>query len=777
MSHNHVPSKHVRPIPHERRGASLHGRVEAFDATPEVQLREYWRVIFKYRVLIFSTALLCVLFGLLFVFTTTPRYSASARVRISTYEPVLTGAGAEDALKQKSNDSRYIETQIQEIRSLSLADTVLSDEEIRSAIANQNRPGFFASLFGASRNSSQQLDEVGGYSHPISLIQAYLQGITVRPIRKTSLVVISATSTNPAIAAKMANAHSQSYINWVRTVRVKQQARGLQFLRDQSDELKLRVSDLEHELADYAEANSIVALNKDENITVQRMAQLNELLTESTADRIEIQKEYDEAKLALREDAAAYDDVGIQNMKSRLARLEGEYSEMAAKFKPTYPKMKQLQSQIAGLKIAIREQRRQILRGMRAKTLAAVEEEAQLKEELEQQKSRAFELSKRQVQYNVLSRELGSSRELLTNIERQSKETSLAVESKSSNVSIVDLAVTPSMASYPRKKLTLFITGLFGLALGTGLAFLLSYLDNTLRTPEDLERVVRLPCLGVVPAFELEDANEEVEPKRLDERIEKSVSEPGNELPLVPVEQQNPLVFVSEPKGLAAEAYRTIRTGLLLSQAGEPPRTILVTSSQSSEGKTTMTLNLAASLSSAGGRVVLLDADLRRPRVQKALGLQENLPGLVDVITGTRTIDEVLVSTEVQRVSVIPSGPIPPNPAELLGSFDMAKLIDNLAAHFDYVLIDSPPVLPVTDAVILSRYVDGVVLVVKGGMTPQRVVLDARNRLEGVGATMLGVVLNDVDVTGGDYYYYNRYYYSYEQYQSDGDATRRNSRG
>lgn len=775
MTNRLLPSSTIRPLPeHPRVNAGSFSSNEYRENT-EVQLREYWRVLFKYRMLIISSALFWLFIGLLFVFTTTPQYSASARIRISTYEPVLMGANSEDDLKQQSNDARYLETQIQEIRSLSLADSVLSDERIYSAITAQLKPGFIASMFGTRSEDWQPVDEVGGYMHPIHYIQTYLNGIVVRPIRKTSLVMIEATTDSPRIAALMANRHAEAYINWVRTVRVKQQARGLQFLRDQSQELKLRVSDLEHELADYAEANSIVALNKDENITVQRMAQLSELLTQATADRIEIQKDYEEAKTALAHDTAAgYDDIGIHNMKSELAKLEGQYAELAAKFKPGYPKMKQLRSQISGLQVAIREQRRQVLRGLRAKSLAAVEEEKQLSEELEQQKSKAFELSKRQVHYNVLQRELASSRELLSNIERQIKETSLAVESKSSNVSVVDLAVIPTSASYPRKKLTLLLVLLGGIASGIGLAFLLNYLDNTLRTPEDLERVVRLPCLGVVPAFELEaigTATDLDTPGKLESKVEK-ITTTSTTAP-VPLTEPSPVVFISEPKSLAAEAYRTIRTGLLLSQAGEPPRTILVTSSQSSEGKTTMTLNLAASLSSAGGRVVLIDADLRRPRVDKALGLTPGLPGVVDVITGTRTIEEVLITSSLKRVSLIPSGPIPPNPAELLGSIDMASLIDSLADHFDYVLIDSPPVLPVTDAVILSRYVDGVVLVVKGGMTPQRVVVDARNRLESVGASILGVVLNDVDVTGGDYYYYNRYYYSYDQYSAEGGGSYR----
>jgi capsular exopolysaccharide synthesis family protein len=601
---------------------------------------------------------------------------------------------------------------------------------------------------------------VSTYQASVEDIRSYLGSIDVRPIRRTSLVVIQATSDDPTIAALIASRHSVAYQDWVRTSRMSQQARGLKFLRGQADELREKVVDLEREIADYAEANSIIAVNKDENITAQKLALVSRQLTEATARRIEAENLYKESLNSLEKASAGFDDVSTQTMRSELAKLDAEYGQLSAKFTESYPRVAQLKSQIAELRRSIEGQRRQIVAGMKAKAVAAAEEEKSLNEELEQQKSRAFELSKKQVQYNVLNRELTTSRDLLENVLKQIKETSLAVESNSSNVSIVDAPTVPPFPSHPRKKLILVLGILLGLGGGIGLAFLLNYLDNTIRTPEDVAATLQLPALGVVPSF---DSIPAAPPGST------VGAEPG-EVALRGAEWDLPIIFLKAPKSLAAEAYRTIRTGILLSQAGEPPRTILVTSAQTSEGKTTSSVNLAVSLSSSGARVALIDADLRRPAIGREFNVAIGTPGLVDILTGQRSVQEVGLTHLVQGITLIPSGPIPPNPAELLGSLQMAALIDQLAGQFDYVIIDSPPILPVTDSVILSRYVDGVVLVLKGASTPRRVANDARRRLQSVGARVLGVVLNNVDVTSGDYYYYNRYYTSYYRDETEGRA-------
>ncbi len=759
MPNSLLPSNVVRPLPDR----SPHPYSE-YDQNNEwidgEQLREYWQIIFKHRTLIAACLLVFLAGGLLYCFTATPLYTAEAKIRIGSYDPVLVG-DIEEMLQQKSKEQLYLDTQIQEIESLSVADRVLSDKKILSALQAQERKGFLAGLFAGRQADSG--DAKGVYAHSVRHIKAYLDRVSVKPIRRTSLVTIEATSEQASLAAYTANKHAEEYIRWVRDVRIGQQSRGLKFLQQQASELRTKLSDLEREIADYAEEHSIVALNKDENIIVQKMARLNELLTEATAKRIEAENDHKKAADSLAERNTAFDDQSVQTMQTELARLEAQYGELSAKFTDSYPKMQQLRSQIEGLKGAIAGHRESIIKGLAVKAAAAKEEENRISEELEQQKSRAFELSKKQVQYNILNREADSTRELLQNVLRQMKETSLSVESNASNVSIVDHAVLPLAPSFPRKKLVMLLCAIVGGGIGLGLAFLLHHLDNSLHSPEQLSGSLHLPALGVVPTFE-----EAGDPPA------HQTPETGNRELVVCKEAAEPIVFLRNPKALSSEAYRTIRTAILLSQAGQPPRSILITSAQAGEGKTSLSTNLAVSLASSGGRVVLVDADLRRPSVWKYFNKQRVQSGLVEILTGQARLDDVCLQDPGRNISILLSGRIPPNPAELLGSPHMHALLQELSCRFDYVIIDSPPVLPVTDSVILSRFVDGVVLVVKGGDTPAQVALDAKTRLRDVGAKLLGAVLNNVDLSGNDYHYYNKYYYSY--YAKDSEAKHKGRR-
>ncbi|MCB0329192.1 MAG: polysaccharide biosynthesis tyrosine autokinase [Bdellovibrionales bacterium] len=755
----------------------------------ESSLYDYWLVVYKYRILIVASTIAATLLATLYAFLVTPLYTATSKIRIGTYEPILAATSVEGIYQEQTKEANYLGTQIEQITSFTVGDRVLRDDNIRQALDAPQSESFWGMLFGGEQQSSipeVRTDEGLVYEHDVGLIKGYLGMVGVSPVRRTSLVEISATSPSASLSSRIANVHAREYREWLRESHVQQRSDTLQFLREQADELRQKVSSLERELADYAEKHSIVAVNKDENITAQRMSQLSTLLTEVTAKRIEAENVFEKAKDLNTENSAGYDDSTALQMRSELGKLQAEYGMLIEKFTPEYPKVKQLKAQMDRLEQGVREQREQIISGLRSKAIALQLEEDRLRDELEQQKSKTFELAKKQVQYNVLLRELESSRELLQNVLRQSKESALAIEGNPSNVSIVDYAVVPRVPSYPKKSLLLMAGFCIGIGLGIGIAFLLNHLDNTIRSPELLTQVTGLPNLGLVPSFESEQLalGAPVPSSKKPHGGDPKVGGDGDNLPslsegaLSPLQGgvPHPITFLAAPKSLASEAYRTIRTGILLSQAGEPPRSILVTSSHSSEGKTTSAMNLAASLSSSGGRVVVIDCDLRRPSLMRYFDLEPGLPGLVEVITGSRELDSVKIDNLIKRITIIPAGSIPPNPAELIGSLEMKRILEQLREQYDFVIIDSPPILPVTDSVVLSRYVDGAVLVVKGGATPRRLVRDAVGRLKAVGTRVLGTILNDVDFQGADYHYYNRYYTSYYKRDEEEAAARKKSR-
>ena len=348
------------------------------------------------------------------------------------------------------------------------------------------------------------------------------------------------------------------------------------------------------------------------------------------------------------------------------------------------------------------------------------------------------------------------------------KEMGVAAELRSSNVSVVDKGEIPQSPSKPQKGLAIFLSSLVGLLGGVGVAFFLEYLDNTIKTPEEVQRHLGLPSLGVVPDFATIAHTTRREAKTLEAPEQEQVEEGKVPTPsrALTSPTRTELVLSHHPLSLIAEAYRTLRTALFLSRAGEAPRTLLFTSAAEGEGKTLTTINTAVIFAQMGLRAVIIDADLRRPRCHKVLSVR-NWAGLTEVLTGQREVQEVLKPTATENLFLLPSGAVPPNPAELVGSRKMQELMSNLLQQFDCVIVDTPPVLPVSDALLITRLVEGVVLVVNGQKTPRHLVKEARSRLLYARAKILGVVLNRVDMVKGEYAYYYGHYSSYYRRNSE----------
>jgi capsular exopolysaccharide synthesis family protein len=352
---------------------------------------------------------------------------------------------------------------------------------------------------------------------------------------------------------------------------------------------------------------------------------------------------------------------------------------------------------------------------------------------------RAMTMKEKAIQYNILKREADTNKELYKGLLQRMKEAGVSAGITASNIQILDRAESPTKPYKPNMRLNLLLATMIGLFFGVGMAFFFEYLDNTVKTPEDVEQLIRLPSFGMVPAISHERRN----------RLERGDS--------YPVE----LVAFGAPKSILAEAYRNIRTSILLSFSEKPPKKIAISSPNPAEGKTTTVINTAIALSQTGARVIIIDTDMRKPRIHQVFE-KENGTGLSSFLSGNADLEAIIMKTEIPNLYYIPSGPIPPNPSELLGSNLFKIMMGSLGEQFDHMILDTPPLLGFADSVIVSTTVDGVILVVSGGKTPRQTLQRAKAVLLQVNAKILGVVINRVDIQRGEYgYYYYRYHYYY----------------
>jgi capsular exopolysaccharide synthesis family protein len=435
----------------------------------------------------------------------------------------------------------------------------------------------------------------------------------------------------------------------------------------------------------------------------------------------------------------------IMDLKQAYIQLEAQYMKLSETFKPEYPEMVRLKSQMETIQRRLESEISKVTAGIQNDYESSLRRESLLRQAFEQQKGRAMEMKEKAIQYNILKREADTNRDLYKGLLQRMKEAGVSAGIIASNIQIVDQAELPRAPYKPNKKLNLLLAAVVGLFLGIGLAFFFEYLDNTVKTPEDVEQLIRLPSFGMVP--EISNGRRR--------RLEKGAS--------FPVE----LITFGHPKSMLSEAYRNIRTSILLSFSEKPPKKIAISSPNPGEGKTTTVINTAIALSQTGAKVVIIDSDMRKPRVHKIFDVEkENGMGLSSFLSGHAELEALIKKTEIPNLFYIPSGPIPPNPSELVGSVLFKSMMKSLGERFDHIVLDSPPVLGFADSIILSSFVDGVILVALGGRTSREALQRAKEALYQVNAKILGVVINRVNIQRSDY---GTYYYRYHSYYGEGE--------
>jgi capsular exopolysaccharide synthesis family protein len=767
----------------------------------ELNLGEYIGLVRRHWKLIAVLCMLSMGAGVLHYSITPKAFLATATLQIERrgLSPVL---GNSNPWLENYWNLEFYPTQYELLKSRGLAERVVKHLDL------MNDPAFNpgAASVEAARNSAP--DTGKGEAAPTAaedeavlgqLAERLRGGLAVEPVRNTQLVLISYRSDKPDFAAKAANGFAEAFIDMGVESRFSNAGKASSFLGSQIEALKQEIDDKEKKLQAFSRRRDIVTLDPSANVTLQRLEALNASYIESKRARIQKESEYREILTAPRETVADTLSEGVvSNLRADQLRLERDYETKLKTYKPDWPAMVELKTQIEKgqqhLDGVIEEMVTTAQKGANASYLTALRQEQSLASELEKLKGEAMDQSSDAVEYTNLQTEIKTRRGLLDELLRSQSETEVTArlqDTRDSNVHIIDHALMPGGPFYPslRKDAT---TGLLiGLLLSAALILVIEFLDRTIKTPEEVERRLGLSTLAVIPDLSdsgrggygyfnryggyggygygaEEPAAPRVRPGKKKAKgaaqswLEKKKGSPdGSQIELVPHEK---------PRTPVSEAYRALRTALLLSSANEL-RVIAVTSAEAGEGKTTTSTNLAVVMAQLGRRVLIVDSDLRKPRLHQVFRVSNRL-GLVTWLTSGGDPDGVFLPTEVPNLWLTPSGPIPPNPSELLASERMREWLRMVRSRFDVVIVDTPPALAVTDATILGVVADGVVLTLRAGKVTREEARLCRDRLRYAGIKILGVVLNrHRDSPAGR----TRRYRYYEAYGAEEPETRAGS--
>lgn len=718
--------------------------IQAFDIGPrEPHLLDYVLILRKHQWLILSFLLAVVTIVSIATFRMQPVYVSTARLEIDRENPNILPFQGTDPYSAYEDVENYIETQSKILQSETLA-----LQTIRS-VGLVNQPEFRSA--GGNPSEALATGSLANQKRPPAL-GPFLGGLSVKRVPNSRLLDVTFESTDPQLASRIVNAHIENFIEQNFRSKYEATTQASSWLASQLNELKIKVEKAEEKRIAYERQNQIWSIDDKQSITTQRLGDINKDLTEAQSDRMKKEALY---QLALSGSVDALPEVRenevLKSIQTKRNDAVAAYAEALNQFGPNWPKVVRLQAQVKEIDDLAAKEKKNILSRVANEYHAAQQREQLLSNALEKQKTETNAMAERLIQYNILKKDAEATKQLYDGLQTKLKEAGISAGLRSSNIRVVDPATVPSTPARPNKTRNVGLAVLVGLVGGIGLALLREYLDNTVKTPDDVEMLSRLPSLAVVPAFASLNGNAT---KR------KLLGMPSSNGKDSRVE----LVSHTLPKSQMSEAFRALRTSLLLSQAGHPPQVILVTSALPREGKTTAAANLAVTLAQLGDRTLLIDADLRKPGVGRALSLNDGkYAGLSSYLAGVATLDMVIVPhPHINNLSAMPTGPIPPNPADLLSSNKLADAILELRKHYKFVVIDSPPIMAATDAVIISVKTDGVLLVVRSGETPKEAFTRTRDLLASVKCRLLGVVLNAVDSNAPDYYYSYRYYpYSY----------------
>lgn len=711
---------------------------EAQGAEAHFTLSTFWHVVVKRAWMIAAVTLIVSVLTSIYTYRMKPIYRAMATIEVESDYPQLQSIN--DLYHQASNDDYlFLATQTQVMQSDNLAWTTMEQlglDSRQESSAPRSTRGQSAAQVAAAQKAAR--------------VESFKAGLKVEPLKESRILEVTYEDSNPELAARIINALVNNYTEFNFRSRYDFTRQASSWMEQQLDDLRKKVEKSQQALVDYERQNLIINVGDKGTITDQRLQDLSRDYTVAESDRVQKESLYELVKSNEGQIGVIVQNSMLEHLEEKYSDLKASYSDAQTQYGPNFPKLVRLRDQLNEMQGQMERVRKQAIQKVRNDYLAAVGRENLLATAMAKQKVEVSQQNQRMIEHNILKREFETNQQLYENLLQRLKDATISAGLHATNIHVIDQASPPTTPVRPNKPRNILAGLLVGLILGVTMAFVHEALDSSVRSTDEAERLTNAPALAVIPADR-------------DTYRRKQLPANRTEAPAGP--SGLGLAVLKRPSSPLAESFRSLRTSVMLSTAPRPPQTLLVTSPQVGEGKTSTATNLAISFAQRGGPILIIDADLRRPSVARTLGIS-NEKGLSSFLTGAHTLDEVLIQYEgVPNLWVLPAGPRPPDPAELLSSHMMTATLEGLLKRFTQIVIDSPPVLLVTDGVVLSALVDGVILVVASGVTARGALARARRVLDNAGARVLGIVLNKVDMRFDTYYgsYYGSYYGPYSE--------------
>ncbi|MBM9612682.1 polysaccharide biosynthesis tyrosine autokinase [Desulfobulbus rhabdoformis] len=733
----HLPSVEVREL------------VPEFE--DEINLRELFDVLLRHKWAVMTVLLICFFSAVLITFSTTPLFKATGSLKVSAASTNLTKF---DSLENNAMRSLgFQQTQVKILESDQVASRVIKQLNLNNnptfnpAFKAKSGEAQASSLLGTLKSFIRP-DDTPTVTNVLTeeakqqilenrMLARIKGGLKVIPVERSELIEVHFTSPDPNFAASATNAAMDAFINLHTDGTLKASQAATRFLEMQIHAAQIKLENSEIALQDFARKIGVISLDPKTNVTYRQMEELNDALAKARAERITKEARYVQYKETnVDELSEIMSNEMIQELKSQQATLESEYENLAVTFKPEYPQMRQLKARMDDIETRIKKETKNVFESIKNDYLAALKIEQFLENKTSEQKEKTLELEKQSIQYKIYARQVETNKSIYQSLLQRAKEIEATVGAEQTNIQIIDRARPPMRPFKPKMSKNLLLGIMLGLVGGIAVAFLFEHFDNTIKDADELTDRYRIPVLGVIP-YDKEGLDN---PKTM------------------------ALKFYEDPRSPVAEAFRTTMTSVRLSVADHPPKTLLLTSILPGAGKSSLSVNTALSYLAEDERCLLIDVDLRKPSMHGVLSDGDKGVGVSSILSGQVPLYEGIQQTSFANLDFISSGPLPPNPAEMLSSKRMRQLIEEVSRDYDRVILDGPPYQGFAEILVLANMVDGVILVTTEENTPREGVKLFRNALNNIGGRILGAIINKAGrkkrlSTYGNYQYYA---YNYE---------------